>query len=174
MCVYVHQLLKLNALREQIQKKMFHIQWCVPSGVSVVQLFTPPAVLKYGRCGNQKQMVSLFYDSKLCIGMWALSFWIQLFTPPAVLKYGRCGNQKQMVSLFYDSKLCIGMWVLSFWIQLFTPPAVGRMGVWEPKNKWRRFEFILRLKIVHWGCCCHSFHSGSTWVATMHHVYKRV
>lgn len=54
-CVYVHQLLKLNALREQIQKKMFHIQWCVPSGVSVVQLFTPPAVLKYGRCGNQKK-----------------------------------------------------------------------------------------------------------------------
>lgn len=35
-CVYVHQLLKLNALREQIQKKMFHIQWCVPSGVSAV------------------------------------------------------------------------------------------------------------------------------------------
>jgi hypothetical protein len=47
--------LKLNALREQIPKKMFHIQWCVPSGVSAVQLFTPQAVLKYGRCGNQKK-----------------------------------------------------------------------------------------------------------------------
>jgi len=51
---------------------MFHTQLCVPSGVSAVQLFTPPAVLKYGRCGNQRKNGEFILQLKVV--HWDVSF----------------------------------------------------------------------------------------------------